>query len=533
MRRGSITVFLALTLVLILSFVFAMLESARLCCLQAEAGYMSRLCTQSAFANYHRGLWEDYHLLLFDGSQGQRGFSVSTLEGRAMAEAERNLEADSSFGTKGQDLLRFQCQDVSADSYLLVTDGKGRAFLQEVCRQMMLEIPVDALEELKSQKEQSRELEKETKDQEERWDQAWDALEEAQEIAQEEQAEGASQETEGRPEERAEDFRETAGGPKEGAEDFREIEDEMAGAVGGAEEQEPQENPMEYVEQLKASSLLSLVLPKGTSLSAKGLDQEDSITKRSLEQGTMEAANEKGIQDLTLWYYMQQYFSCFTEKSAKGPKERCLDYEMEYLIGGKKTDGENLEKVVGELLALREAMNFATLMGDTAKKQQAMALATALVGFTGIAPLVLAVQIGILLAWAFVESVLDVRALLEGGKISLLKRPGEWSSDIGHCRETIEGQSGAGEDERGLSYGQYLLLLLFLHSAGELSFRCMALMEQNEQIRMDHMIVSAKLSFTYGAKPLFWNLNLLKGGSWESLTVSGEGACSYVGGYPG
>ncbi len=294
--------------------------------------------------------------------------------------------------------------------------------------------------------------------------------------------------------------------------------------------EEVQENPMEYVEQLKASSLLALVLPAGSSLSAKGLPGEKLLTRRSLQQGTMALADAGGVQELMLWYYMQEYFSCFTGVSEKGPKQRSLDYEMEFLIGGKETDGENLEKVVGELLALREAMNFITLMGDTAKKQQAMTLATALVGFTGIAPLVMAVQIGILLAWAFVESVLDIRTLLEGGKISMLKTAGEWSSDVGHCRENVERNLTAGEDEKGLSYVQYLLLLLFLHSAGELSFRCMALMEQNEQVRMDHMVMAAKLDFTYGAKPLFWNLNLLAAGSFEELSFSGEGTCSYIGG---
>lgn len=510
MRRGSITVFLSLVLVLVLSFLFAMLESGRVYCLETEAEYLSRLYTQSVFANYHRGLWEDYHLLLLDGSRQQDSFSASGLEGMAMSEARRNQEKDSGLG-RGWDLLQLRCSDVRADSYLLATDGEGQAFLQAVCRQMLLEIPADALEELKARKEESRDVEENATGQEERWDQAWDALKEAQDIQEQDQeaAKGESLPSQ------------EAGEGNMGTEGA-----ETLGEAG----EEAQENPMEYVEQLKASSLLALVLPKGSSLSSKGLPGEKLLTRRSLQQGTMAFTDQAGVQELMLWYYIQEYFSCFTGEGEKGPENHSLDYEMEYLIGGKDTDGDNLEKVVGELLALREAMNFITLMGDAAKKQQAMTLATALVGFTGIPPLVLAVQIGILLAWAFVESVLDVRTLLEGGKISLLKSAGEWSSDVSHCRETVEGKQAAGEDGRGLSYRQYLLLLLFLHPASQLCLRCMALMEQNEQICMDHMVVAAKLDFTYGAKPLFWNLNFLKSGSWEELSFFGEGTCSYIGG---
>lgn len=515
MGRGSITVFLSLTTVLIMSFVTAMLEGARISCLQAEAALVSRLCTQSVFANYHRGLWEDYHLLFLDGdgkgagfsgSGGEAEFSQSGLEGMALEEARRNLAKQEGAGAKGWNLMGLSCQDVCADAYLLATDGDGRAFLREVCRQMTLEIPYDVLEELKSQKEQSGEIMEKEANKDSQWEQALKALEKADEI--QSQASGEAQTGEG-------------AGAGNG----------MQGAGGqGTQGEEPQENPVEYVKQLKASSTLALVLPRGTAISAKMLPKNGALRDRSLNQGTMAISDSGGIQDLMLWYYIQQYFSCFTGPGEKGPKDRSLDYEIEYLIGGKKSDGENLEKVAKELLALREVMNFATLMGDTAKKQTALGIATALVGFTGIAPLVVAVQMGILLAWAYLESVLDVRRLLNGGRISLLKSTAEWSSDIGYCREAIEGQMEADGDEKGMSYLQYLTLLLFFHSASKLSMRCMTLLEQNEQVRMDHMVAAAKLEFTYGASPLFWNLNFIRSGGWDGFTFSGQDAFSYAGG---
>lgn len=506
MRQGSITVFLALTLTLLLSFVFAMLEGARVACLQAESSYLSALCAQSTFANYHRGLWEDYHLLLFDAGDGQE-FDIGVLEGMAMEEAERNQEESS----PGWNLTRLSCKDVFASQYLLATDGKGDAFLRSVCRQMALEIPGDVLQELKGQREQSGDVEKKSQEQEGKWDQAWDAIQEAEEIE----------------EQMKEEEEAKAKASEEGGEAPPQADSEDAPE---AEEGEAQENPMDYAQQLKSSSMLQLVLPQGKSLSTKSLPPSDLLTRRSLQQGTMALPEGQGLQELTLWYYIQKYFSCFTGQSDKGPDQRSLDYEMEYLIAGRRSDGENLETVVGELLLIREALNFVTLMRDSVKKQTALAIATLLVGFTELPPLIKAVQIGILLAWAFVESVLDIRTLLDGGKIPLVKAAGQWSSDISQCRQAVDGRGGASGDEKGLSYAQYLMMLLFLHSASELSFRCMTLMEQNERVRMDHMVAAARMEFSYGAKPLFWNFNLLKTGNWKELQFSGDEICSYVGG---
>ncbi len=61
---------------------------------------------------------------------------------------------------------------------------------------------------------------------------------------------------------------------------------------------------------------------------------------------------------------------------------------------------------------------------------QALEAATALAGFTGNPAIIQLVQAAVVGVWAFVESVLDIRLLLEGGKVPVVKNGAQWTSDL-------------------------------------------------------------------------------------------------------
>ena len=418
MKRGSITVFLALTLVLVLSFIFSLLEGARVYCLKSRAELVSEICMQSMFGNYHAGMWEDYHLLFLDGSWQEGDFSVEKFAARAVETAEENLSAASgSIWSRGSNLVFMELRDMMVNSFQLATDQEGEVFLSQVAHQMQMEAVADALDELLNLKEHSGEAENQVEQKDQGWDQAWEAMGEAEEIG---KAGGGSGDGAGEAGEGTGEAGEGTGEAGEGSGEPG--EGDGAGESGGGasepggavdSETEQMENPMEYVRELKSSSVLALVVKDPTSLSRKALKDPGFIGGRQLMEGNWspEADTDTGILDkLWLHYYIQNYFSDYTAEREKGAKEKVLDYEMEYLLAGKESDTENLETVACELLGIREAMNFVTILKDAEKKSLALGIATAAVGFTGIAPLVKAVQIGILLAWAYVESVLDVRA---------------------------------------------------------------------------------------------------------------------------
>ena len=81
--------------------------------------------------------------------------------------------------------------------------------------------------------------------------------------------------------------------------------------------------------------------------------------------------------------YLQKHFQCAVDeggKHQKGSKEHSLSYELEYIIGGQKSDRENLKKTVNRILLIREGMNYATLAKSAKMRGEAMALAAAITG---------------------------------------------------------------------------------------------------------------------------------------------------------
>lgn len=143
----------------------------------------------------------------------------------------------------------------------------------------------------------------------------------------------------------------------------------------------------------------------------------------------------------------------------KPNEEGKLSYELEYVLGGNASDRENLEAVVRKLTALRFAPNYGYMLQDEKKKAEAGALAFVLSAIIVMPELKEPIQQAILMAWAFKESMLDVRALLAGEKIALVKR-----------RE---------DSEDGLSYREYLRMLLFLKSTEDCTMRSLDVIEMN------------------------------------------------------
>lgn len=525
MKKGSITVFLALTLVLVLSFLFSLLESARVSCMQAKAQEATKVSMQSLFGNYQKGIWEDYHLLFLDGSGQGETFDLNQFAVRAMEELTENLSfTREEAGGEFWDLTYLEPAGFEVLSCELATDREGGVFQEQVGRQMKLEAARDALNALMPIQALSEDAKAQKEETDGKWDAALEAIDTAKEQLAAEEAEETGETGTEEPEK----------GPlvSQGGTDQGEQTENSTEYQDGTDQGGQAENPIEYVKGLRSSGVLTLVLEDASGLSGKALATGDFLEMRERNQGLAYPEPESKIESsitgrLWLQYYIQKFYSSYTGVSEFGPSQRALDYEMEYIIGGKTKDGENLEKVAYELLALREAMNFTTILSDGTKKALALEIATAAVGFTGILPLIKAVQIGILLAWAFVESVLDVRSLLSGRKVPFLKRTDQWASDLTDSRRDIENNSKAKEEEEGLDYTQYLQLLLLLLPSKTVNYRCMDLIEQNEQVRMDHMLQSAECQALYKGKTLFWNLNWLGAQGLEDFVFSGTAKLSY------
>lgn len=140
-------------------------------------------------------------------------------------------------------------------------------------------------------------------------------------------------------------------------------------------------------------------------------------------------------------------------------------------------------------------------------------MAEALAGFTGNPAIIQVVQAGVIAAWAYMESVQDVRALLAGDKIALVKSTNQWTVDTENLLESFQKTSRAKNCSNGWNYSEYLKFLLYTKSQKVLAMRMMDVMEQNlrqmeryQNCRMDHMITALEVQTEYRAVPLFSRL---------------------------
>lgn len=477
-HQGSITLFLALVCTLVLSLCFSLLEAGRVQGLAILAERSLQLSLESAFGMYHIPLWEHYHLLFLDGSGREGQLSLSGLEGYMLEDDGRTQ--------RGTNFYQLALKNLEISGYALATDEKGMLFCTQACKAAREQLAEAAADSLKGQMEQGRELADSREELQEQWEKAGEAEGQAKDWKAEEEA----------------------GKEKENTGTGLETESKESGPAQSGKELP--ENPIELVKMWKSSPILAMVVENPSGISNKAISLEHTLKNRSIELGNLPVPKQEKLEKLWLLQYLDYYFSCQNGAGNSGLDTHALEYELEYCIGGKATDKENLERTVKELLLLREAGNFATIMQDGKKQALALEMATAVVGFTGIAPLVQAVQVGILLAWSYMESILDVRCLLAGGKVPLVKAVSEWKSDVSSGQKALEQKSEKQENAKGLDYREYLQILLLTVKEHTLASRAMDIIEGNirmvpgeGQFCMDHMIGGVEAEALYGSNTLF------------------------------
>lgn len=426
-QQGQITVFLSLSLSLILSIVCTVVESARVQAIKLRIETVADMGIHSVFSEYHRELFELYGLLFLDGSYESDSFMKEKIENRYKEYMGYNLENTRKYILGNHiEFYKTKAEEVDIEQLRLATDYGGEVLKQQAILDSknrngitLIEKLLEAMPLIESIKLGMGEVEKRNKEIDE-------------------------------------------------MDISKDIEINL--------ENSKQENPIEAVQTIKKSGILQMVLENPDEVSKKVIHDENGISKRTLNKGndtTFEyAAN--AVEELLFGEYILERF----ENALNTTQEGALDYETEYILCGKKSDQENLKGVINKLLLIREGSNFIYLLGDHVKMSEAEMLAELLVGFTGIVPLIYAVQILILLSWAYAESILDVRSLMHGGKVPLLKGEEDWIltlTDITELAEILE--SGKSESKEGFNYEDYLAILLIIENKDKKLLRCMDYIE--------------------------------------------------------
>ncbi len=282
---------------------------------------------------------------------------------------------------------------------------------------------------------------------------------------------------------------------------------------------------LNQVEHLYRSGMLKLVVPEGIEVSNGVLETEELPSQTEIMSNR---ARGISLSDhLLINEYCGKFFRCFRTGLSESGKEASseqigvpgtggLSYEMEYLISGKDMDESNLEHVVYRLLAVREGLNLIYLMSDQRKREEAKALAMAITGITGLAPLVYLTSFFILSVWALGEALMDIRGLLAGKKIPLWKRAEDWSLGLEQLLSMgKDGQVTTGGGERGLSYLSWLKILLFVDDIVQQEYRMMDMIQMNirrkqNAFRMRRGIYQARLRSKLTGKHVFFSLGFVE-----------------------
>lgn len=295
------------------------------------------------------------------------------------------------------------------------------------------------------------------------------------------------------------------------------------------------ESPVDHILSLFTEGILSLVVEDMNTISkgsikeenlpslqasikaeASGIDCKSILEGCTDNQYNSEITNTFAVDDsvgndlaeqLLLNQYQVDFFGEYTqcdkgknketvndEKSSNEIKEsdeeeNNLQYELEYIISGHKTDKENLGSVATKIILLRTLMNFIYVYTDKSMNTTAYTTAAALVGFSCLAPLITLIKIVILFVWAMVESLVDTYALLDGRSVPFLKSKSTfkvtYSQLVTMSKSTIAKLASGyskGEGKIGdFTYGNYLRLFLLMNGTKKNCYRSMDIIQMNMQ----------------------------------------------------
>ena len=99
--KGSITVFTALSMMLIASLIFALLESARVYGMKGLAEQVRISAAESVLSGYSDWIFKNYDVFLLDGGFGESELTISKMDEKLLRYSTLNLDPydDSFFGS--------------------------------------------------------------------------------------------------------------------------------------------------------------------------------------------------------------------------------------------------------------------------------------------------------------------------------------------------------------------------------------------------------------------------------------------------
>lgn len=449
--RGSITVFFSLLLTVIISLISAFLVSAKVAAGRAQIAIAADQAVYSQMARYDSKLFDRYHLFFLDA-----GYDSGTLHlGKILDE----LESDLSYlfmpnkeviMHQGIQFLKLQQESGSITGYTLATDCDGEVLKEQAVQYMKDTLGIQSVSLL------------------------YQKLTGQESIAKQQEIMAKAADEKGNTEEYEEIKRQSVENKNLTHSEDSEVQ------KPGAEEQSTAietTKTLEAVQKLRKTSILNLVIQDPDSLSGWSADSDSFLSERSKQQGMglLEVGEDaEGIvSDILFQEYILKNFNHYqASRQETGPS-----YGVEYVLQGKGSDVKNLEGIANKLLLLRMGANISYLYSDAAKRAEVKSLAMTLSSFLLLPEVSPVIENILITAWAFVESLVDVRGIFAGDKVPFIKTTNSWQVNFSDIPKAISGIDSFRKDSGGYSYEDYLRLFLFMRSDEKKVAGCMDVIE--------------------------------------------------------
>jgi len=461
-KSGYMTVYLSLSLLIMLSFIFTLIEGIRMQTIRFQTECVMDIGLNSIFAEYHRELLEQYGLFGIDSSYGNDEVNKNRTGAHLLQYMNMNFTAPGSNRIPGyKDLTAIHADNASLSDISYLSDDSGTVLKYQIIQYMKEKTGISLVdnylpEELVEFESMFQGLESERNNNNGIIDEILKTLNEA----------------------RAED-----------------------------EEKISISNPADQVDGMRANPFLSLVVKNSSEISNAYIEPFTYISHREYEKGAGLWEHQSvpdGLADKILFQmYLQDMCGNFVEEK----EGSTLKYQQEYLLYGKGSDLENLEELAKQLFMIRYVVNASYLFSNAARQGQAAELAAVVTAGIAQPQLYEAVKMTIIFAWCYAESVQDLRILFDGKKAALVKSDALWNVQLEELLTFTSSLDSYQEASNGQTYQDYLKSLLFIKDEEALRLRLMDLMEMdiratsgNPFFQMDRCIYQLEANVNVSSK---------------------------------
>lgn len=480
-QNGSITIFLSISLSIIITLIFYTLESCHIDSLVARSEGITYLSLDSLFGQYCLPLFEDYGLFCLN----KQGLN---LENEVKKYADYNTRTPASILHDTSSFLSLTVKDVKIKDVSYITDDDAKEFVKQVCdyvKYMELSAFADTLKDnsnserpevFTTNKEGTLEINFNSID-----------MDKANELRKYDSKDNESSQEEDSDSNNSDSNSNNPPG------DFK-------------------DNASKYIEHIIKNGLLSFLVDKPENVSTLTTDKAvlPSVTCQLTEEGV--AANLGYTKDIAktssdkayFCEYIYNTFGCYLEPE----NQSYLKYPIEYIIHGSNEDDVNFINCCSHIINFRLACNLVYLFSDKEKYNDAKKAAEVAnyIPFPGAEYLT---RITILAIWATAEALLDTKDLLSNKKVPLIKNDKTWTLELSDLTTFSKSTISKNDGKSGLSYKRYLELLLATENNISLYYRTLDVIQMNicskynDDFRISNCVYSLDVDISYSLPYIF------------------------------